>query len=282
MIAIIGKWRRAAALLALAVTAGLFPACTTVPGTGRTQFNLLPESQLVAMADQEFEAQKQQVGVSNDTAKNAQLQRVGRAIVKAARQRLPGDRRDRLPPEDQWEFVVFASPQLNAFAMPGGKVGFYEGIWQVFDDDDDLAVVMAHEIAHVVARHGNERVSQQVGLEAISALVNQQIGQSEMSPELKQAVQLAYGFGSQVGVLAYSRTHESEADLLGLEYMAQAGYNPEAGIGLWQDMTCLSGGAGAPEWLSTHPSGETRIENIRAALPEVMPIYENNKHKTGR
>ncbi|MGF1452784.1 MAG: M48 family metallopeptidase, partial [Opitutales bacterium] len=182
-----------------------------------------------------------------------------------------------IAPPEEWEFVLFASEQINAFALPGGKVGFYEGILELMDNESQVATVMAHEIAHVVADHGGERVTQQLGVSAIGAGLAVGLGSSDVSPTTQQAIMAAYGTGSQLGVLLpFSRTHESEADEIGLIYMAEAGYDPREAVAFWQNMKAAAGDGAPPEFLSTHPSHDTRIEDLRAMIPDVMPIYEAN------
>lgn len=247
--------------------------CTTVPETGRTAFNIYSNDALAPVAAQQFSQLKQEQEVSRNVQMNSMLQRVGPRVIQAARQRGA-----EIPPPEQWEFVVFASNDLNAFAMPGGKVGFYEGIFQLFDDDHDCAVVVAHEVAHVVANHGGERVSQQMGVQLVGIGLALGMEQGEVDGNMQSAILAAYGLGSQLGVLLpYSRTHEAEADHLGLIYMAQAGYNPERAVRLWERMEEASGGKSVPEFLSTHPANETRVQNMREQLPSVMQLYEANR-----
>lgn len=222
------------------------------------------------MADSQFQQLKQQERLSDDRKKINQLNRVGKRIVEAARSRPDG--RD-LPPYEEWEFVVFDNDQVNAFAMPGGKVGFYTGIWKVFENDDDVAVVMAHEVAHIVAEHGNERVTQQLLVTGAGLGLAVGMDQGELDATTQQIVLAAFGVSSTLGVLSYSREHEEEADQIGLVYMAEAGYDPRRAIVLWQKMSAM-GGANVPEFLSTHPSDETRVQNMRELMPSVMPLYE--------
>ena len=195
-----------------------FSGCQTVPETGRSAVHLVPESQLDAMSVQAFNEMKREVPVSKDAQKNAMLKRVGTHVVKAARQRGAD-----LPPPEQWEFVVFDDDAINAFAMPGGKVGFYIGIFKMFDNDADCAVVMGHEVAHVAADHGNERVSQQLLASAVGQASAIGLSQTEMSSGMQSIAMGAVGLGTQVGVLLpFSRIQESEADHIGLKYMASA------------------------------------------------------------
>ena len=175
----------------------------------------------------------------------------------------------------QWEFNVVESQEVNAWCMPGGKVVVYTGILPITQNETGLAVVMGHEIAHAIAKHGSERMSQgllqQLGGVALSVALQDE-------PETTQAIFMtAYGVGTTVGVmLPFSRTHESEADHLGLIFMAMAGYDPNYAVDFWTRMAANSGGGAPPEWLSTHPSNETRIANIKKLLPEALSYYNKN------
>jgi predicted Zn-dependent protease len=253
---------------------GLFvAACTTVPETGRKQLNFIPDSVLVPAAYSQFQSMRQEVGVSSNTSYNEQVNRIGREIVLVARAQSPDAD---LPPVDQWQFTVFTSPQVNAFAMPGGFVGFYEGILDLFENEDQLAAVMAHEVAHVVAKHGNERASQALGLQLGMLGATIGLGYSDMSPQSQQALIAAIGLGSQVGILLpFSRHHESEADYLGLVYMTRAGYDPHQAVRFWEIMQQQSSGQ-PPEWLSTHPASTTRIRQMRADIPHVLAQHGRN------
>lgn len=239
--------------------------CRTVPGTGRSQLNLVDEAQLSASAATEFDSIKKTQS-ANNPAMLASLQRVGKRIVAEA---IKVD--STLPPYEQWEFIVVNDAAANAFAMPGGKVAFNTGIFALMNSDDDVAVVMGHEVAHVVGRHGNERVTIAMGLNGIGAIAGVVADQYVKSDAWKSAILTTYGAGSQLGTLKYSRTHESEADVLGLKLSSKAGYNPEVAITFWERMS--SGGSSTPEFLSTHPSGTTRITDLRAAMPEALENY---------
>ena len=172
----------------------------------------------------------------------------------------------------EWEFNLVADKTPNAWCMPGGKVVFYEGILPYTRDESGIAVVMGHEIAHAVARHGNERMSQQLITELGGLALAKAV---EQKPEETQMIFLAaYGLGSQVGILLpYSRLHEKEGDRLGLIFMAMAGYNPNEAIAFWERMASAKSGAQPPEWLSTHPLDQTRIDEMKLNLPEAMKYY---------
>jgi predicted Zn-dependent protease len=175
-------------------------------------------------------------------------------------------------PEYKWEFNVIQGKEVNAFALPGGKVAFWEGIMPVAQDDTGIAVIMGHEVAHAIARHGAERMSQAMGIQAIGQILS--VGLGQVTPGLQQDFLKLYGVGASVGVLLpWGRQQESEADRIGLTLMAKAGYDPAAAIAFWQRMSKVSGGEKPPEFLSTHPSDETRLAQIRAWLPEATQHY---------
>jgi predicted Zn-dependent protease len=245
-----------------AAAAALAASCTTVPETGRSQFNILSPSEEMQLGFSSFEQLKKEVPVSRDAAANALLQRVGRRIAAVAT--LPGA---------QWEFVVFESKEANAFCLPGGKVGVYTGILPITHDEAGLATVIGHEVAHAVARHGGERVSTALGLQAVGTV----LGAMTAGGPYGAAISQAYGLGAQLGVaLPHSRAQESEADHIGLLYMARAGYDPEAAIGFWQrfaEFNRRSGGRETPWFLRTHPLDETRIAQIRALMPQAKAQF---------
>lgn len=252
-------------LIVLLIVISGMVGCTTVPVTGRQALSIVPDEQLAAASAAQFGQLKQQTPISRDPTYNAMVRRVGERIAYVAGPDLPNA---------QWEFVVFDDDdQINAFAMPGGKVAVYTGIFQIAKTDDDLAVVMGHEIAHVVAGHGGERVSQQIL--AAGGAVALQIGTKDMDNTDQQLIMAAYGAGASLGViLPYSRLHESEADEIGLIYAAKAGYDPRAAIGFWERMEALKSGA-PPEFLSTHPSGATRVRKLNEVMPRALEIYQN-------
>ncbi len=258
---------------ALAGLIALLSACSTAPETGRSQLSLLPESQLDAMGAQSFNEMKRELKISHDPEMNARLQRVGKRIVEAARARGAD-----LPPPSQWEFVVFEDEAVNAFALPGGKVGFYTGIFPLFQSDNDLAIVMGHEIAHVSADHGQERVSQQLLAQAGSAGLAVGLGASDVDSDTAQLALLGFGLGAQVGgLLPFSRLQESEADHIGLIYSSSAGYDPRVAVAFWERMGS-QGGPTPPEFLSTHPDYRTRMDRLRKLMPEVLPLYQKTRN----
>lgn len=240
--------------------------CHTVPETGRTQLMLMPLSQEISLGASAFEQLKAQEPLSTDQAMIERVQRVGRRIAEQAAQDLP---------EADWEFVLFEGDDtLNAFALPGGKVGFYTGILKVADTDDRLAAVMGHEIAHVTARHGAARMSRAMALSAVGVGVG--VAARDQDTQTRQAIMVAYGLGAAIGVeLPYSRRAESEADEIGLIYAARAGYDPREAVVFWQRMREAAGqGVSPPEFLSTHPADARRIADLEALMPRAMEEYE--------
>jgi len=235
--------------------------CTTVPETGRKQFNMLTPDQEMEMGLASFSQMKQEVPLSRDSNAAAMVERVGKRVAAVAP--LPNAR---------WEFVLFQSDEANAFCLPGGKVGVYTGILPYTKDEAGLATVIGHEVAHAVARHGGERVSQQMGLEVVGAVISTSMQDSRW----QAAAMTAYGVGSQVGyALPHSRTQESEADELGLLYMARAGYNPEAAVEFWQRFAELAAqGGGTPWFLRTHPVSADRAQQLKAHMPRAQREYE--------
>lgn len=245
--------------------------CSTVPITGRSQLNLISSGEMNAMSFQQYDEFLKQNKLSTNTEQTAMVKRVGGRIQAAVEKYFADHNLSSELDGYKWEFNLVESPEVNAWCMPGGKVVVYTGILPITRDEAGLAVVMGHEIAHAVAQHGNERMSQQM---------LQQLGGVALSVALKNEPETtrnifgaAYGIGTEVGVmLPFSRTHESEADHLGLIFMAMAGYDPNAAIDFWTRMAAQSGPK-PPEFLSTHPSDETRIADIRKELPEALKYY---------
>ncbi len=234
--------------------------CETVPYTGRRQVQFVSPNEEAQMGVQAFQQIVGKATLSTDTQVNALVQRVGSRI--AAVTELPY----------QWEFrVIQDDKQANAFALPGGKVAVYTGMLSVTRDEPGLAAVLGHEIAHVLARHGGERLSQQMGVQTVTQLL---AGMASSNPATVQLVAAALGAGAQVGVLLpWGRAQESEADHVGLILMAKAGYDPRAALDLWKRMAEAAKGQRPPEFLSTHPAEATRIQQIEGWLPEALTHY---------
>lgn len=246
----------------------LLTGCYTVPETGRKSLMLVPIGQETELGAASFADLKSQRKISTDPQMNATVQRVGTRIAKVVGDALPGAR---------WEFVLFEDDTPNAFALPGGKVGVHTGLFKIAQTEDELAVVMGHEIAHVTARHGSERMSQGLLMAAGGVALDVALRDKESSE--RQAWLAAYGVGATVGVmLPYSRLNENEADEIGLRYAARAGYDPRAALDFWTRMKAESEGKGKPpEWMSTHPSDDTRIRKLQQFMPLAVEEYEQSK-----
>ncbi len=244
----------------------LISACATVPITGRQQMNLLPESQMMSMSLSQYgQFLQQHKVVPQSDARARDVREVGEKIAAAATKYLRAKGAGDRVAGFKWEFNLVESNEVNAWCMPGGKVVFYAGILPIAKDRDAMAVVMGHEVAHAIARHGNERMSQallaQTGAMAIDLALSQKPEQT------RQLFAQAYGLGASVGViLPFSRTHESEADKMGLVFAAMAGYNVDVAPDFWNRMAKV-GGARPPEFLSTHPDPASRAQEIREYLP---------------
>ncbi|MDX9883689.1 MAG: M48 family metallopeptidase [Prolixibacteraceae bacterium] len=255
----------------LVVLLSFFQSCGEVPLTGRSQMAFLPESSMVEMSLTNYAQFLSENKVSANRQQTNVVKTVGTRIAAAVEQYLRQNGFEDRIGDFKWEFNLVENEEVNAWCMPGGKVVFYSGILPVTQNDAGLAVVMGHEIAHAVARHGNERMSQQLLVQLGGIALSEAIKQK---PEQTQALFLAaYGAGSQIGViLPYSRKHEYEADRLGMMFMAMAGYDPNEAPRFWTRMS-QSGHSGTPEFLSTHPVSEKRIAALNELIPEAMNYY---------
>ncbi len=255
----------------LVVCVWLGVSCIMVPETGRRTFQFIPESQLQGMAAAQFSTMRQKETVSTDPALIARIQAIGRRVVAVSGSLLP---------VDDWEFVVFEDDAVNAFAMPGGKVGVYTGLINLAGSDDEIAAVIGHEVAHVILRHANERMSQ--SLAVIAATLGTQYAVKDQDAQTQDVVTLAVGLGSQLGVLLpYSRVHEREADRIGLLYTARAGFDPRAAITFWERTEAeAKKSASPPEFLSTHPSTGNRIRELQRMMPEALEAYAAPRNGT--
>jgi len=254
-------------LLALVVT------CKTNVRTGRSQLLLYSDEQMVQLGEQayfEMTVKDKKVRIVTDRALVEPLLRVGKSIAAAADK-----------PDYKWEFKLIDAPKTaNAWALPGGKIAFYTGIYPIVKDEAGMAVVMGHEVMHAILEHSNERMSSQVAVSAAMAGVAVGVGLSDV--KYKGAIISALGAGAGVGMLAFSRKHETEADQYGLYLCAQAGYDPEAGIQVWERMAAMSEGKRPPEILSTHPDPRNRIENMRKWMPKALDYYRASDQKVNR
>ncbi|MQM40045.1 Beta-barrel assembly-enhancing protease [wastewater metagenome] len=244
------------------VVALLVVACATSP-TGRRQLQLFPAGQMQAMGVAAFKEMKDEKPVLDNKAVTGYVRCVADAITAVVPQRYQ--------PDGDWEVRVFDLDSANAFALPGGKIGVHRGLLEVAKSPDQLAAVIGHEVGHVMADHSNERMSQQFAVGTGLAVAGIIAGNGD--GDRQQALALL-GLGAEVGVLLpFSRLHESEADTIGLELMARAGFDPRESVALWENMEAESKGAQPPEFLSTHPSHDSRIDGLQSDMPRAMSLY---------
>lgn len=244
--------------------------CRSTPMTGRSQLMLIPEKQEVTMGQEAYQTVLQQERISTNPRLQEMVQRVGMRIAAVSGR-----------PDYQWEFKLLDSETKNAFCLPGGKVAVYEGILPICQNEAGLAVVMSHEVAHALARHGGERMSQQAGLQTVSSVLGYAMkGQSDLSRSL---VLKAYGAGTELGVvLPHSRQHELEADRIGIMLMASAGYDPQEAPLFWSRFGQMDAGSKPAEWLSTHPSDARRATELEGLLPQARTAYDASAAKLGQ
>ncbi|MCE2573013.1 M48 family metallopeptidase [Motilimonas eburnea] len=260
-------FRQSSLKLGLLVAALSLSGCSTSP-TGRNQIIMFSNAEMSQLGEQSFAEMKKQLPISKDQKTNQYVGCVANAIIK------------QVPPQAgyaNWEVVVFASEQVNAFALPGGKIGVYTGLLEVAENQDQLATVIGHEVAHVLANHSNERLSQtqltNLGLQLSSAALG--------SSQYHDIAMAGLGLGAQVGILLpYGRTQESESDMLGLELMAQAGFNPNESVKLWLNMAKAAKGSNPPELFSTHPSHNTRIQDLQHKIATLPPTANKKPNCT--
>ena len=235
--------------------------------------NLVPAETVERSAAKQYALMLQQASAKNalGPADNAQVKRLRSIAQRLIPYAVPWNERAR---QWQWEVNLIGSTQINAFCMPGGKIAFYSGILKKLQlTDDEVAMVMGHEIAHALREHARERMGKNAATGMGANIISQVFGFGQLG-------QTVTNYGAQLLTLEFSRSDESEADLVGMELAARAGFDPRAGVTLWQKMTASNQGA-PPQWLSTHPSGQTRIADIQANLPKVMPLYERAKKTAG-
>ena len=231
---------------------------------------LVPEAQELSLGLQAYQETLAEETASTNSALVEMVQRVGQRIAAVSQRS-----------DFQWEFNLIADPQQNAFCLPGGKVAIYEGILPVCQDEAGLAVVMSHEIAHALARHGGKRMSHNMAVDGAKVLIDKVAG--KYVPAKKDLLMQAYGVGSKYAVLLpYNRRQESEADHIGLKLMAQAGYDPAVAPGFWTRFGEMKGGGQSAEFLSTHPSDQRRSSDLQALMPEASAIYQSSTVKYGR
>lgn len=255
--------KKAGYLLLISTTLALLISCNTSP-TGRKQLLLLPEEQLAEQGIQAFTQIKEETPVVQSRQKIEYVNCIANRLIRV----LPDGTFN-----GEWEVQVFDSDAVNAFALPGGKIGVYTGLIEITDNADQLAAVIGHEIGHVIAKHGNERVSQNVLAGVATDLTKSALELGEVGN--RDLILGALGVGIQYGVaLPFSRSHESEADSIGLMLMADASFDPRQSVNLWQNMAEANSGKQPPEWLSTHPSAATRIKRLEAEMPSALARYK--------
>lgn len=267
-------------LISLILIASVFVACSTNRVTGRKQLSLVPESELQMMASQQYDAflKENKVISPAQSQDAAMVQRVGRSIADAITNYYSSQGKGDLLKGYNWEFNLVDNKEVNAWAMPGGKVVVYSGILPVTQTEEALAVVVGHEIAHAIAQHGNERMSQQLVQQLGGVAL--QVALANKPQQTQDIFMTSYGIGTTVGaLLPFSRKEELEADKFGLFFSAMAGYDPQVAVPFWQRMA-NSGGTKPPEFLSTHPADETRIKKLQDIMPDAMAYYNASSKKT--
>lgn len=254
-------------LLALSAAA-LVTACTTTP-TGRSQLNFMSVGEEMRLGSEAYDEMLAEEKLITSGPQFDMVQRLGKRIAASAKDYYP----DSGAQEFRWEFVLIDSPKtVNAWALPGGKCAVYTGLLPVTQDEASLAAVVGHEVGHAIAHHGAARMSNNMALQGL--LVGASFSMRDMDGDKRMGIMAALGLGATVGVmLPFSRADESEADEIGLYLSANAGYDPNAAIGLWERMAANGGGA-PPEWLSTHPSEATRIEQLKEIMPKADAVYK--------
>jgi predicted Zn-dependent protease len=266
------------ALVVTFIVTMLIGSCSKVPLTGRQQFSLIPESTLSQMSGQEYQAflaKNRVISTGNDAQ---MVKEIGQNVAQAVQAYLTQSKAADRVKGFKWEFNLVESGEVNAWCMPGGKVAVYTGILPVTQDANGLAVVMGHEIAHAVAQHGNERMTQ--GLLQQLGAIGLTVALQNKPAQTQDLFMQAYGIGSQVGLLLpFSRKQESEADELGLIFSAMAGYDPNQAVPFWERMA-KKGGAAPPEFMSTHPSTATRIADLKKFMPTALKYYQKSNKKT--
>lgn len=258
-------------IVILFITGLFIYSCATVPVTGRRQLNLVSNSEILPLSYDQYQQVLKENKLSDNTEWVRMVKVVGNKIKTATEQYMKQNGWEDELDGYSWEFNLIEDEIVNAWCMPGGKVAFYTGIMPICRDEAGVAVVMGHEVAHAIANHGRERMSQglaaNLGLSSVSLAMGQ-------NPTLTQELLLqSVGMGTQLGMLKFSRTHESEADRIGLIFMALAGYDPREAPKFWERMEANAGGQRPPEFLSTHPHPDTRIADLKKQLPEALKYY---------
>jgi predicted Zn-dependent protease len=260
-------------VISLVVVVTVLYSCATVPVTGRKQLSLVSSDEINTMSAQQYKEVVAKGPLSTNQEQTELVKRVGVRIQKAVEQYMASKGASAQLAGFNWEFNLIQDDKtVNAWCMPGGKVAFYTAILPICKDELGVAVVMGHEVAHAIANHGAERMSQGLIAEFGMSTISAAMGQNPTATQ--QIFMQAVGMGTNVGMLKFSRSHESEADHMGLIFMAMAGYDPASAPAFWERMATLSGGQQPPEFLSTHPSHETRIQDLKGWTPEAMQYYK--------
>jgi predicted Zn-dependent protease len=246
----------------------LLASCGSVPLTGRKQMLLVSDSEVLSASLTQYDEYIKTAPKSTDKTKIAMVERVGKKIAAATEEYLRQNGLSSEISNFKWEFNLIKSDEINAFCMPGGKIVVYEGLLRLVSSDDELAVVLGHEVAHAVAKHSNERMSQEILAQYGASVVD--VALSNKSAAVQTIGNTVFGLGAQLGVmLPYSRKHELEADYMGLVFMTMAGYNPDKAVSFWQKMSAATGNSEASDFMSTHPNDNKRISEIQRYLPEM-------------
>ena len=246
----------------------ILASCGSVPLTGRKQMLLVSDSELLTASLTQYDEYMKSATKSTDKTKSAMVERAGKKIASATEAYLKQNGLEKELSNFSWDFSLIKSDDVNAFCMPGGKIVVYEGLLPLMSSEDELAVVIGHEVAHAVAKHSNERMSQELLAQYGSSILNAAL--STKSSAMQTIGGTVFGLGAQLGVmLPYSRQHEYEADYMGLVFMTMAGYNPSTAVAFWQKMSSASGGGNSSDFMSTHPSDSKLIAEIQRRLPEM-------------
>jgi predicted Zn-dependent protease len=251
--------------------------CSSVPLSGRSQLSLVGNDEIFPMSFQQYEQVKTESKVVTGTEQSEMIKRVGTRIQRSVEQYFAEQGQSNYLADYRWEFNLIDEDIVNAWCMPGGKVAFYTGIMPICKTEEGVAVVMGHEVAHAIANHGRERISQQYAAQAGLGIVGAVLGAGSSASIGPDLVMQGAGAATSLGILAFSRKHESEGDKLGLYFMAMAGYDPQEAPVFWQRMAAGSGGEQPAEFMSTHPSHDTRISDLNANMPKALEYYRNSK-----
>lgn len=257
-------------VISLAVVFLFIASCSTVPITGRKRINIVSDAQILPVSFEQYAGFLKEHKISTDVKMSNEVQNVGINISRAVDKFMRANGMVSEANNYRWEFNLIDDKTVNAWCMPGGKVVFYTGILPICENTDGIAAVMGHEVAHAFAKHGQERMTSAYGQQLGGIAVA--LGTGKKDPKSRELWNTIYGVGSTVGMLAFSRTHETEADKLGMVFMVMAGYKPEEAINVWIRMSQRASGGAPPEFLSTHPSNKTRINNLKNYLPTAVAL----------